>query len=336
MLYKVSQKLKVKSKGKSIPSPQPSFRRREVTARLPRFARRGSLALKQFYSLRERRFYENVRLSKSITKEKGFMFTKVESKDFVELAPFAEKMPQYMGLRAIVEGSCPHAIIFQDSVSDSAIISLNSRLYLFGEAGEVAFASTLKWHVFPLMRQKSAYSVLHYSPESLKETIPTALSTQNPHYDERLTLILEKPPKVFELPIDYQVAEVNEALLANTALENHAALVEECCSERPSVEDFLAKSFGLCLIKDGALVGWCLSEYNNSQGCEVGIEINEDYQKQGLGSALASAFAQLAQERGIKRIGWHCWKDNLPSVALAKKLGFELAAEEAVFVLKLN
>jgi RimJ/RimL family protein N-acetyltransferase len=259
------------------------------------------------------------------------MFSKVESKDFADLAPFAEKMPHYMGLRAIVEGSCPHAIVY--TASDSAIISLNSRLYLFGGS---PFTETLEQHVFPLMRQRGSYGVLHYSPESLKETIPTALSAQTPHYDERLSLILEKPPKHFELASDFQVAEVNEALLANTALENHEALVEECCSERPSVEDFLAKSFGLCLIKDGALVGWCLSEYNNSQGCEVGIEINEDYQKQGLGSALAAAFARLAQERGIKRIGWHCWKDNLPSVALAKKLGFELAAEEAVFVLKLN
>jgi RimJ/RimL family protein N-acetyltransferase len=257
------------------------------------------------------------------------MFTQVERKDFADLAPFAEKMPHYMGLRAIVEGSCPHAIVY--TASDNAIISLNSRLYLIGEA---PFQETLEQHVFPLMRQK--YSVLHYSPERLKEMIQTTLPSQIHRYDERLSLALEKPPKHFELPSDFQLAEVNEALLTNTALENHEALLEECCSERPSVEDFLAKSFGLCLIKDEALVGWCLSEYNNSQGCEVGIEINENYQKQGLGSALASAFARLAQEQGIKRIGWHCWKDNLPSVALAKRLGFELAAEEAVFVLKLN
>jgi RimJ/RimL family protein N-acetyltransferase len=281
--------------------------------------------------IRERRFYENVRPSKTISKEKGFMFTQVESKDFADLAPFAEKMPYYMGLRAIVEGACPHAIVY--TTSDSAIIALNSRLYLIGEA---FFAETLEQHVFPLMRQKVSYSVLHYYPERLKETIPTNLSAQEPKEYPRVSLLLEKPPQHFELPSDYQVTEVNEALLAKTDLANHDSLVEECCSERPNVEDFLAKSFGLCLIKGGALIGWCLSEYNNSQGCEVGIEINEDYQKQGLGSALASAFARLAQERGIKRIGWHSWKNNLPSVALAKKLGFELAAEEAVFVLKLN
>jgi RimJ/RimL family protein N-acetyltransferase len=258
------------------------------------------------------------------------MFSQVESKYFAELAPFAEKMPTYMGLRAIVEGACPHAIVYRDSDSDCAIISLNSRLYIIGEA---PFAETLEQHVFPVLPQK--YSVLHYHPESLKDIIPTALSAQTPRFDERLSLILEKPPKSFELPSKYQLAEVNEALLANTALANHAALVEECCSERPSVEDFLAKSFGLCLINDGSLIGWCLSEYNNSHGCEVGIEINGDYKKQGLGSALASAFASFAQARGIKRIGWHCWKDNFASVALAKRLGFELVAEEAVFVLKL-
>lgn len=48
-------------------------------------------------------------------------------------------------------------------------------------------------------------------------------------------------------------------------------VIEETQSERLSVEDFLQKSFGYCVIHDEEIVGWCMSEYNVSHRCELGI-----------------------------------------------------------------
>ena len=81
-------------------------------------------------------------------------------------------------------------------------------------------------------------------------------------------------------------------------------LREEMCSERPSVEDFLARSFGVCLVDEeqDALAGWCLSEYNCGDRCEVGIEVDEAYQRHGLGTLLARALCQEAfTRRKIRR-----------------------------------
>jgi len=39
-------------------------------------------------------------------------------------------------------------------------------------------------------------------------------------------------------------------------------VIEEMQSERLSVEDFLQKSFGYCVIHDEEIMGWCMSEYN--------------------------------------------------------------------------
>lgn len=120
---------------------------------------------------------------------------------------------------------------------------------------------------------------------------------------------------------------VDRELMAAARLGRMEQLREEMCSERPSVEDFLARSFGVCLVDEAqdALAGWCLSEYNCGARCEVGIEIVEAYQRRGLGTLLAQALCQEAfARRGIRRIGWHCLANNTASGATARRAGLRL------------
>ena len=101
----------------------------------------------------------------------------------------------------------------------------------------------------------------------------------------------------------------------------------EMCSERPSVEDFLARSFGVCLVDEeqGTLAGWCLSEYNCGNRCEVGIEVAEAYQRRGMGTLLARALCREAfARRGIRQVGWHCLAANAASGATARRAGLRL------------
>lgn len=105
-------------------------------------------------------------------------------------------------------------------------------------------------------------------------------------------------------------------------------LREEMCSERATVADFLARSFGVCLVNDSerALAAWCLSEYNCDARCEVGIEVVEAYQRRGLGTGLARALCAEAAARGVERVGWHCLAANTASGATARAAGLALVA----------
>ena len=98
-----------------------------------------------------------------------------------------------------------------------------------------------------------------------------------------------------------------------------------------TVQAFLDKSFGYILVHDNELAGWCLSEYNGVDQCEIGIAVFDVHQRKGLATKMAAAFIEMAQTHGIKRIGWHAWKSNIASCQLAKKLGFEQEVEYAVF-----
>ncbi len=129
------------------------------------------------------------------------------------------------------------------------------------------------------------------------------------------------------LPEGFELRPVDAALLEHARLKNLDALREEMCSERPSVQEFLDHSFGVCLVHGYELAGWCLSEYNTPDACEIGIETREPFRRRGLAALMTAALVEEAQARGVARIGWHCWTSNIPSARTALKAGFELAVD---------
>ncbi len=80
------------------------------------------------------------------------------------------------------------------------------------------------------------------------------------------------------------------------------------------------------------LVGWCLSEYNYANRCEIGIATMEAYQRSGFATLMTNSFVEYALSVGVTRIGWHCFADNLGSVATALKAGFVKVSDYAAYI----
>lgn len=125
------------------------------------------------------------------------------------------------------------------------------------------------------------------------------------------------------LPPGYEIVQVDKSLLASK-MDNLGEMMEEMCSERPSVDDFLEKSFGVAAVESGEIAGWCFSEYNCSQGCEVGIEVVEKHRRKGIAKAMVGRFLELASEKGHRKIGWDCYRSNSPSWKTALAAGFRI------------
>jgi RimJ/RimL family protein N-acetyltransferase len=138
------------------------------------------------------------------------------------------------------------------------------------------------------------------------------------------------------LPEGFQIQMVNADLLANTNLKHLDTLKEEMTSERPSVDEFLAKSFGVCAIYENELAGWCLSEYNADGRCEIGIETTSEFRKRGLATALTLYFLEHAFSHGINEVGWHCFKRNESSAKTALKAGFDKVCDYKSFIVLLK
>lgn len=126
-------------------------------------------------------------------------------------------------------------------------------------------------------------------------------------------------------PRGYVLKEITAGLITG-GFANAEELTEEMRSERPSVEDFLAKSFGVCAIRGKEIAGWCLSEYNNSEGCEIGIEVVKDHRHKGLAAAMTSSFLRMAAIKGFGKVGWDCHRQNAPSWRTAQSTGFAISS----------
>ena len=88
-----------------------------------------------------------------------------------------------------------------------------------------------------------------------------------------------------------------------------------------SREDYLQTGFGVALVKDNAIRGYCLSEYSIDAECGVNVWVDDKYRGLGYAKAMTQAFLE-AGERGQWTMYWGCSSDNIASNHVARSCGF--------------
>lgn len=247
------------------------------------------------------------------------------------LRPLFAPLADHLALFSVLGGhSAGHILADDDAAPRAALVWTQGRAFLAGEAEDAALRTAVaaalngQLHEDMQRRGRPAFT-LAYTP-AWAPHVMALLADYYPlsgtrHAYSRDT---EAPPPA--APFDGALQPVSGALLARTDLPGQAELLAEMSSERPSVTDFLMKSFGAIALRDDEIIGWCLSEYNTPDRCEFGIATAAAHRRQGVATATAAAAINQAAARGILRLGWHCWSDNAPSIATARALGFSLSA----------
>ena len=261
--------------------------------------------------------------------------------DFARARPLFGGDHAHLAIASALAGESPADLYVDDPQSPRAALLLlwNGRIFLAGEPGDGPFARALA----PLLRERytpqaregePVYCAIAYNPAGWATELPallgdiTSFRTEHEYYELRLTAPGIPPA----LPPEFRLRQIDAGLVADTSLGNHEELLDESQSEAPSVAAFLAHRFGYCIQHGTDLVAWCLSEYNHGDHCELGIATQPPFQRQGLGRAVALTTIAHAQRVGITTVGWHCRKQNLPSSALARNLGFAKVSDHSVWV----
>ncbi|MCX6030690.1 MAG: GNAT family N-acetyltransferase [Chloroflexi bacterium] len=266
----------------------------------------------------------------------------LEPADYDTARPLFEALDDQLAVSAILECTAPARIYVDDPIhSQAAFTWTGHRFFLAGSPGDAGFNEAVR-RLFAekICPQALASGLktfeLKYAPADWEKVIPgVILRGKNPIKARRHYYRFRKLKHDWRglLPEGFRLAFIDRALLEQAHLKHLDNLMEELCSERASVEDFLDKSFGVVALHDDELAGWCTSEYNSGNRCEVGIGTLEPYQRRGLATAMGSAFVEHALACGITQIGWHCWANNAPSIATALKIGFERVCEYATFII---
>jgi GNAT superfamily N-acetyltransferase len=245
-------------------------------------------------------------------------------------------------VEALFEG-CATAHLFVDQVAAprAGVIVCNSRVLCAGDTSQVDFlaemARTFLDELIPAQRARGNDAYLIYASGEAWNTGLQQMFSGCPlyHGTRQYYEITGFTPKLnLQLPDGFSIQLITPEFLCSdvTGLD---ALREEMGSERASVEDFLARSFGLCPVHSNEVAGWCMSEYNVGERCEIGIATAEKHQRQGIATLSTWFFLAEAHRRGYRRVGWDCWTRNLASVATARKAGFTLVEEYPAVVVEI-
>jgi len=248
------------------------------------------------------------------------------------VSPLFAPLENHLAVSAVLSGAFP-GVVWADHPDSprSALLCAGWRFHLAGDPDNPPFIAGLRQlfleEIYPqgAAQGRVGVSVFYTSPAwetAVLQVLEGKRSVSAPREYYEFTRGMPLPDWRASLPAGVSVEPVDAALLEQTGLDHLEDLRCEMASECPSTDYFLEHRFGLALVVEGGLAGWCLSEYNLGQACEVGIEIVEGYRRKGLGALLAGAFLENALARGVDRIGWHCFTRNLPSSATARKAGY--------------
>ncbi len=253
-------------------------------------------------------------------------------------------LDDHLAVAAVLAGSAPGSMYVDDLAAPTcALVCGQRRFYLAGDARNRKFIDGLRAlfqdTIYPRARQEGITAfVLYFSGPGWEAAIEEILAGRYPVKVERQYYERFGPKEVpqYAGPADLALRRVDAELLDDLKLKNRDALKGEMVSECPSVEEFLKTRLGVCAILGDEIAGWCLSEYNLGERCEIGIETLEKYQRRGIGKLTAGALIALARAQGIRRIGWDCYRDNAASVATALKLGFEKKSDYSVYITRVE
>ncbi len=265
------------------------------------------------------------------------MMHELEPTEYDKVRPVFQLMDHHLAVNAILEGVVPARVYVDDCDHPRAACTwIKHRFFLAGSKKIDVFNEGIKKlfedTIFPQILEAGSTLVLYYAG-NWEDNISTILKDKHPIKVQRHFYTIKELKNDWRalLPEGVTIKFVDKTLLKRN-LKNIDTLTEEMCSERQSVEDFLDKSFGVCLIQGDEIVGWCLSEYNSTNCCEIGIETVSSYRKRGFATITASALIEHALSTGVSHIGWHCYADNEPSIATALKVGFQKVMDYPVYL----
>jgi RimJ/RimL family protein N-acetyltransferase len=245
-----------------------------------------------------------------------------------------------LSLPCLTAGKTPGRIFVDDPAEPKSVfVSLKFHLFAAGDAENEPFKQAVRQLITETIIPEAVQDgrdafIVHVESGAWEKALDTLLEGMYPLTRMRQYYACTQLKEDWRtlLPEGFALLPVDTALTVQAQLENLDELLEEMCSERPTVEDFLAQSFGFCVRHADALVSWCLSEYNTDGRCEVGIATVGEYQRRGLGTVTALALVEHALQNGYHEVGWHCWSQNVPSGALALRSGFAHVRDYPVYL----
>ncbi|WP_108670355.1 GNAT family N-acetyltransferase [Peribacillus acanthi] len=130
----------------------------------------------------------------------------------------------------------------------------------------------------------------------------------------------------------YDLLEINRTLFEKR-LDYQGVITHEILKFWETLDDFLVKGIGYCVIKNQEVIGTCLSVFVSENEYEIGINTySTEHRGKGIATSMATAFISKCLCLGGTP-HWTTEHFRKDSIVIANKLGFEQLPNYKVFYL---
>lgn len=246
-----------------------------------------------------------------------------------------------MVLASVVEGNTEAQLWYTSQPENNGVCLLwdkgNNVFYL---SGQLVLSETIKdlaslintYVNEKAIKERLCYFKVKTLSSSLENPIKDIFQniplhkTDKLFYTFRTKMVKAIPPPRLE---GIQYHPIDADILEEGRFENNHYVKSEIEWMWPSLERFLEKGFGTAAVIDARVICWCTAEYVSKSKCGIGIEVIDEFQNKGVATATAAHFLEHCLNQNIVA-HWECDKDNMGSVRVAERVGFE-KIEETVF-----
>jgi len=261
------------------------------------------------------------------------MIYRLEEKDYEKVRPLFKPLDFNLTVIAVIEGTSPGRIYVDDIANPrTAFMCSAEGYYLSGYENNEAFNAALnrliveKISAGDTVRQNEEELSLCTHPDTWEAKLDTLLG-RSPIKAVRRHYLCTKLGVVDwkdRVPDGFSSRPIDRKLLMTPGLGIPRHITNWMKTNWGSIDHFLHKGFGFCMLHGKEVVSWCVADCASGDTCEIGIHTRPDCRRRGLATLTAAATVDYCFSHGFRSVGWHCSEDNLGSRGVAEKVGFEL------------
>jgi RimJ/RimL family protein N-acetyltransferase len=262
------------------------------------------------------------------------MLQELESNQFERIRSLFSTFDHKVSIAAAIEGNNPGRFFVDDVDRPRTALALTVEGYvLSGEhnnpATNAALGRFLRQQIFSgqVYVGDDSFMSLAVYPGAWEARLPELIPTHEVEKLESYHYLCREVGFAWreQLPDGYKVRRFDRAFLDDPAIVFPEAVRQWKDFESTwwSLDNFLAKGAGCCVLHGREVVSWCVSDCAAGDRIEVGIITHPEHRRRGLATIAAAATVELCLDLGYSVVGWHCSADNSPSWKTAEKAGFQ-------------
>ncbi|CAM4269738.1 acetyltransferase [Bacillus manliponensis] len=260
--------------------------------------------------------------------------TELTSENFYKVTDLFRDLKHHLSIKGVITGVVPGRVFLSNDCS-TVLLTNPQGIFLGGSAENTLFFQEinklLKEEILPTLASNGELDYVLFYPLRRKWEliIDVIMEGLLPMKSGRMTFIHDLSD--INTFTDSNIYPIDCNLLKQHNLIGIDAVTSEILDNWPSLEAYEEKGFGFVAIQNmngcPTIISWCLTDWVVEDECELGIETDENCRGKGWARKTALATLSLAKQKGIKKVGWQCWANNIGSQRTALSVGFKLLTD---------